>query len=51
MATTKKTPAQLKIAADKKRRLGEYKQEIVSEKIQIKNELKKANKLKKPVNH
>lgn len=51
MATPKKTPKQLEIETKKKEHLAEYKTEIWSEKKAIKSDLKKANKLKKPVNH
>ncbi len=48
---SKKSPKQLQIEADKKSRLKEYKTEIWSEKKAVKSDLKKANKLKKPVKH
>ncbi len=51
MATPKKTPKQLEIESQKKSRLNEYKNEIWSEKKAVKSDLKKANKLKKPVKH
>lgn len=48
---TKKSPKQLEIEAEKKGRLQEFKSEIWTEKKHVKDELKKANKLKKPTNH